>query len=586
MAFDKENVIFVYRAGDSNSEEVADAYVDAHDLSSDQKRSISCSSAEVLSDEATFNSQVLDPIKNEISTVESGGRTVWGVVLGFNVPGGFKSGGDVISSTSRIARLNHSFDKKIRNNLFNRSSFKRFDSDDKDFSLIVTRIDAPTANLCKDIIERSTEIRRQGTANGLFYLDPYSDRAGKGAKDYEDALESFQERLLPNLNLDTFTTTFIDPYVDELIPSVQDDSFIWSWFTDRGSSSFFKESNSLRVFAYNADYDGAETVRDGRTRRWPRLYIQNGYAATAGAMSDPTNEGFLFPYPFFDTLLRGGTLGEAFLFSSPFLDWTISWIGDPLMTVSFPGAYLDEKEEGTDELESWRLTLKDISRAIAYSHKKTSLIESVRDKIVNSIDIRTEVDLLDLSQALFNSYNEDQRQSRLQRMVNKFANHMAERYEFNDIGTPNPTFNDVLSLTEFRVSRLLEEIYSNDNHIEEDNLLPKGWWQIEREIKDERGLFAFYHFKLQVSDKSDFSNILISKESLSNQSNWKYEKFEDEFENLGSGGVASSYVGQRIQYTSSSDEYLERGKVYYFRLRQRDQRTIYNYREFTDIIYT
>jgi len=334
MPLAKKNVIFVYRSGDSDSLTVANKYRSIHDLDSDQLVSISCSNTEVLKNENDFNSEVLNPIKSAISSLTN--RTVWAVVLGFNVPGGFHHGQDVIASTSRIARLNHSFDKQVRNYLYDRASFKRFDGTDANFALISTRVDAPTVAICEDMLDKTREFEKQGLANGKFYIDPYSDRFGLEATTYQNDILDFANRELKDTGLNTFSTVFLDPYIDVVLPFAEDDSFVWSWFSDRGSLSFFKNTNAARVFFYNADYDGAFTVRDVNDRRWPSLAIQEGYIATAGAMSNPGFEGLMRPRPFFKTLLEGGTLGEAFLFSATFLDWTINFFGDPLIPVVFP----------------------------------------------------------------------------------------------------------------------------------------------------------------------------------------------------------------------------------------------------------
>ena len=99
MTLSATNVIVIYRDGDAASESFSDEYVALHSLDADQKQSIACSSAEILSDEATFNTQVLNPLKSVITTVEGGGRTVSGILLGYNVPGGYNDGDDIISST-------------------------------------------------------------------------------------------------------------------------------------------------------------------------------------------------------------------------------------------------------------------------------------------------------------------------------------------------------------------------------------------------------------------------------------------------------------------------------------------------------
>jgi len=334
MPISKENILFTYRSGDIDSFNVANRYRALRDLDSEQLVAIPCSDREILPNEKTFNDEVLNPIKDAIA---SSGRRIWGIITGFNVPGGFRDGEDIIATTSRLSRIHHDFQKQLRNHLFDRAAFKRFDAIDAQFALITSRIDAATVDIANDFIDRTSEFRKQSFAKGKFYIDPYSGILGADATEYQDEILDFSNRELVETNLDVFSTVFLDPYVDVVLPFVKDDSFTWSWFADRSSLSFFQETNSSRFFFYNADNDGAFTVRDLNDRRWVSLAIRSNYINTAGAMSNPTIKGFLRPRPFFRTLLNGATSGEALLYSSRFVDWTINFFGDPLLQVHFPG---------------------------------------------------------------------------------------------------------------------------------------------------------------------------------------------------------------------------------------------------------
>jgi len=595
MSVSPANTIIVYRSGDNASEAIADAYVALHDLDDStnvsvnvptgQKIPISCSSTEILSDEDAFNTQVLNPILNAIIDLENYGLSVWCVVLGFNIPAGFIHEDNIISSTSRIARIHHNFDKKTRNKLFDRKDFKLFDEDDKVSALIVSRIDGINLDNGLNLVNLSDTIKKQLFVNGTFYLDAYSDRQGRGSLEYQNFLLEFQSKILPLLNLNTWSTTFLDPYIDTIIPSVKEDSFIWSWFTDRGSSSFFKPTNAFRFFAYNGDNDGAYTLRSVSDRRWCGLYIRNGYAATAGSMSSPGYDGLLQPSPFFTTLLRGGTLGEAYTFSLPYWNWTLTLIGDPLMKVSFPAELQIEEEDILTEEESWRKMFVDVSKAMAYSLRKTDLLEEVRDKVVLSTDVSEEVDLLRLSQNIVDHNDDSRRQGQFDDVVNTLLNHIEERISNNPTQV-NQSVSQYLLANEIKMSELVFDAQRDDNKLIEANLLPEGYWEFEFILKDESTDFAFYHFELYIADTENFSNIILEKKSIEDISNWMYEKEKDNFVPFDIQGIGSNFVGRRIKYIAKSSEYLQRSDIYYFRIRQRDQNTIYDFRESSDIICT
>ena len=139
------------------------------------------------------------------------------------------------------------------------------------------------------------------------------------------------------------------------------------------------------------------------------------------------------------------------------------------------------------------------------------------------------------------------------------------------------------------------------NPIEETNLLDEGWWQFEFILNDDApDDFVSYHFILEVSESEDFendpsgiNNIIITKDSVEIR-NWTYEKEKEEFANITSIGVASSYIGRKVRYESrvdsllGIDDYLIRGKTYYFRVTQYNLETSVQYtpRVYSDIIYT
>jgi len=602
MAISKDNFIFIYRLNDSDSLELATYYATKYNMSivsantsfengkingidwevRGQLVGIGCSSTEILSSETDFNNEVLNPIKDAMeNSIELNGMTIWGIILGYNIPGGFYDGIDIVSSTSRISRINKNYSKKTKNKLFNRSIFKRFDADDADIMLICSRIDAPTLTIVKKYIDNADSLKKQELINGTFYIDPYSDRAGPTADNYKNEILDFYNNTLPKLNLDNWTTTFMDPYIDVAIPYVTDDSFVWSWFSDRSRSTFFQNSNSVRVFFYNADYDGAFTIRNINGTRWPFLALNGNYISTAGAMSNPTNEGLLNPSAFFKGLLNGATIGESYLFSLPFVDWTISLFGDPLVKVEFP-AGIEDDETNIEENESWERMLKDLSKCAAQLYKKEQEYYNVLTNVVDLTDTDATVELLIPASNLSNSFNEVKRISQLKPVTDKFFMYPQKR--FVDV----ETINDYLNRQGFKVSRLLSEI-SSDAIISVSNLLNQGWWQFEFELQDEDiNNFIDYHFKLNIYNDVCYTSRVIGEIDSYSLNNWTYEKEKNTFVDIPIEGVYSSYIGRRIRYESKSNEYLIRGETYYYTITQYNNDTDeqYSVRQFSDIIWT
>lgn len=598
MAISKENVIFVYQKGNSDSLDVATDYANVHDLNTTfdvdagdyeirgQLVGVQCSSTEILDNETQFNTQVLTPLQDALASASIADvRSVWCIILGYKVPGGFRSESDTISSTSRIARINHAFSKKTNNILYNRADFQRFDATDAQTALITSRIDAPNVLLAKEYVKSASNMRIQYTTNGKFYLDAYSNQIGSQAELYEDMLEAFREFVLPTLNLETHTTTFLDPYIDVVIPYVNGDSYVWSWFTDRSSASFFQSSDKKRAFFYNADFDGALSMRDTSNRRWPYLAMNAGYTATAGAMSNPTIQGLLNPSPFFITLFRRGTIGEAYLFSLPFLDWTMTLFGDPLAIVAFPDVTFEETTD-IGEDESWRLMSIDTAKAMAYLLKKESDTENVRQTIIDSTDIDLEIATLYPSNEWAILNNESSRKSQIQVLAEQLFSYPEHRFQYAGLSITYPTINTYLSDKNLKVSELLTELF--DEKVSDSYIHPEGWWQAERVIQQETQFFSRYHFQLRVSNTDDFSTILYTIRSWENPLNWFYEKELNHFEVIPSGGIPSNYATRRVRYESETTEYLTRAFVYCFEIRQYDMvsQTLFSPRYFSDIIWT
>ena len=623
MAITKDNFIVVYVYGNLDSEDFANYYINTYDMNTinidpsassgttangiywqvdGQKVGIQTTITSEVLTETQFFENIEEPLQEALNTQELENRNIWGIILGYKVPGGYydsnPSNEDIISATSRLSRINHTFSSKTSNPLFGRQVFSRFDADDATKLMIVSRIDGPNVQFAKNIVDKGDNLNKQKFANGTFYIDPYSDRATIGAEDYTNSLLDFKNNLLSTLNLPQWSTTFEDPYIDATIPFVEGDSFLWSWFTDRASTSFFQKSNAIRVFAYNADYDGGFEIRSDTGKRWPYLALDAGYVATAGSMSNPSIPGFLDPNSFYYSLLRGATIGEAFYFSIPHLDWTITLFGDPLATISFSGSDIEE-EDVLDEHFVWEEISKNLAQSAANSYKKQLELEEVTHDIVdlttleNASDENVDSSLLVYpANDLFNMSKTWQ--GDLKSLIEKLFDFPLKRYTSASDSIASPTINQYLEDQGFRVSRLLADITSEAIAIEEDNLYPEGWWEFEFVLEDDNpNEFTNYHFLLEVSIDELFSNVLISKDSLGIAS-WTYEKDKETFVPLTFTGVSSSYIGRKVRYESrfdsliGLDEYLTRGETYYFRIKQYNISTgdIYSPRVTTQIIYS
>jgi hypothetical protein len=548
-SFGPQNVVVVYRDSDSESLEFAERYQSIHGLEDEQLVSVPCSSLEVVADYATFQTEVETPLFTALTTSPLSDRAVRAIVLMPRVVGGFNDETDVISATSRLSRIFHTFSKKIRNDLFDRKVFQRFDSDDSDIGLIVTRFDSPLSAVTSNWFDFTEDALRQLFTTGTFYIDPFSDVHRAGAEEYTNELLFFNDNLLQKLGLSTQTTV------------------------------------QIRAFFYSADPMGAATVRDIDARTWPTLAMRSNYVATAGHMSDPDVDGYLRPTPFFDALFRGATLGEAMLYSVPHFDWTTAFFGDPLLKFSFPEEFDDTELIDVDK--GWGEMVDCQSQSIVNMFRKSVIIKQLRDAILSGDDVQVALDLVIPVERMKDTFNDTFWKETYVNLSKDMVKYVTAR---NQVAYDRffPKLADYLAITGNTVTDLFLDTLQNPDltaSIPAENIEEEGTWDFKFNLEHTPGTFAFYHFELDVASDIDFDDILISRKSINSVTSWSFENSEDNFEQMPVNGVTSNFAGKSIKYISQEGENLERGVYYYFRIRQRDQLTTFSYRTFREVIY-
>jgi len=588
-----DNVVVVYREFDNESQEFAERYRDFHNLQNDQVIAVPCSSIEILADYSDFQSQIENPILDALTA--SGAplldRSVYAIVVMPRVPGGFYDGIGIISTTSRLSRIYfpyNSSERKVLNPLYDPIVFKRFSENDLDKAIICTRFDSPTAAITNQWFDNSETAVQQLSVSGKLYYDPYAAIFRSGAEEYESEQVSFLNGFARNLGLDIEETTRVDPYIDPILPRVTDDSFVWSWGADESSLTFFRTSTSLRCLFYNADFDGASTIRDIDSRSWPLLAIRSGYVATAGSMSDDGIDTFLRPFPMFNALFRGATLGEAFLYSQPKLNTSMAVFGDPLLQVVFPIA--SSSSDLVQEDEAWELMGDCLAQAIAANFRKSTILKELRDDIISGDDIDVTLDLANVANVLGSVYEDPDWKNDYFNLVHSYIN-MAVQRNATAFPAHYPLLNDYLDETEKLMSEIVLDAAQNDvlkNSINTIYLRVEGSWEFVFELEHpNEDDFAFYQFEFDVSTTADFDeeDIVLSKESESSVTNWERQNENNVYEPMSVNGVTSNFVGKNVRYINKEGEELERGVFYYFRVRQKDQLATYPYRVFRQIIY-
>lgn len=568
MALLPENMIVLYRQGSADSLEFANYYADFRSLDPSQLVAVPCTGTEILANYATFQTQVQNAVAAYLATRAN----VNVILVGYGVPGGFIDGSDVISTTSRLSRINQTYNsvttKGMSNPLFARQVFKRFDTTDAATAFVVSRIDAPTLDDAKKIVDNIANVAQQGVVNGKLFFDPYATTDDAEEIAYKNELLDFEATILPQLGIGSYKTKFWDSTTDVVIPRLTGDSFMWAWKADRAGYTFFKEQTTARVFLYNGDTDGAEAVRDAEDKRWPMLALASGYAGTAGAMSDPLPDGLLRPKPFFDALLRGATLGEAFLFAVPHLDWTLTLFGDPLLTVSFPAAEIIP--EGYNVASGFESMGYNLQTALGYYLEREEIFFNIYSVIHAAGSMVFITELIRPFESVANDVIA-RTKAEFVRLVNEYV-----RFPRSS----NEPLIQYLNTKGLKVSRLLP-LVSPNIQVPASLRYPVGYWVFEDTIQQPSSEFTKYHFQLQLADDIGFTslvttgasyvttdNVTINANSAANLDGWFYENEANGFSEITSQGVATSYAGRRVRYISPEDDYFPTRQVYYARIRQ------------------
>lgn len=596
-----ERVVFVYNNNVAGSRDVALAYQQARELPDDNLIDLNITApipgetgldAETPLSYADFTGQIEDPLRSALSELgvgfDSSGigdGSIWVIILGFGIPTSFLDvDGTTIAVASALHRLGKSnSDRKSPNHTFNRAGdFKFFDEEDASEVLITAIIDGPTSESAIALINRSVDVDNQTFISGEIFVDPY------GLKETEDQIE-FQSDILdfisneaPNLGMPVNSTVDIDnPYLEPTVASFFKDSFYWGWFNPTYSKNLFFNQNQRRVFLYNADDRSASNIHYYDSDRatafdvngsdlWCNVAvnIDPGYASCAGSVDEVGEDAYLIPRPFFESLHRGATLGEAFLFASKFVNWKTVLIGDPLMVVNFPSDLPSSQDTSNTTISNKEAIIRiknSYEESIAWANRQSRLTSSILETIVDSTNLSEEVYLLEA--------------------VNKLNN---LKSEINQINLMAPAIDGwlsfILKTTRMNLEEWLDSNNENITHFLNEVIrtvastsvavtyeYPEGEWEYIFVYNHILLTFENVHFNLQIAADEYFSDIVVDVSTLLDIEGWKYEREKFSFVQMPDSGFPSNFSGRRIKFISPSDNYLNRTELYYVRWRALDE---------------
>lgn len=186
--------------------------------------------------------------------------------------------------------------------------------------MLTCRIDGPSRVNVLRIINASIETEKKGL-KGKFYIDaggkyPAYDKNLKKLNKFIDRNSEFERTM--DYNKKVFRPR-----------SCPNAALYVGWYSLRKYVPAFTW-NEGAVGWHIASFE-AMSLRDPTSNEWCVKMLQNGVAATIGAVNEPTLAAFPLPQDFFPLLMTGKyTLAECYWRTSPMVSWKMTLIGDPL----------------------------------------------------------------------------------------------------------------------------------------------------------------------------------------------------------------------------------------------------------------
>ncbi len=202
---------------------------------------------------------------------------------------------------------------------------------DKPPPLMTCRLDGPSIDLVKQIIDQSVEVEAKGL-EGKVYVDARgikynpADEPGYGYGGYDESMREMA-RLLEK---DGKMSVTLDDRPELFAPgSCPDCALYCGWYSLANYVPCCKFVPG--AVAWHLASSEAASLRDPKSKLWCKNLLENGAVATLGPVAEPYTIGFPKPEEFFGFLATGKyTLVETYWRTEMFASWMTVLVGDPL----------------------------------------------------------------------------------------------------------------------------------------------------------------------------------------------------------------------------------------------------------------
>ncbi len=209
---------------------------------------------------------------------------------------------------------------------------------------LVSRIDAPTPGLAKQLIDHAILAEQTGLAGKAYF-----DARGKDSKrllsygHYDRSIRTLSDAVRKissyEVVLDNTKKRFSQP------GEAPDVGLYVGWYRLRHYEDAF--SFNPGSIGYHIASGEAASLHNPKERGWCKNALERGITVTLGPVREPYLDAFPLPTEFFGLLLTGRySLVEAYYLSSRYLSWRMVLVGDPLYN-PWRGAGLDKKVQET-----------------------------------------------------------------------------------------------------------------------------------------------------------------------------------------------------------------------------------------------
>ncbi len=200
---------------------------------------------------------------------------------------------------------------------------------EKENILMVSRLDGPSDEIVKRIIDDSITTEQKGLKGTAYFDARWPDPGNKkltGYAFYDQSIYRAADRVkksgLMPVNIETTKELFS--------PGACPNAALYcGWYSlARYIDAFVWHPGAV---GYHIASSECTTLKRKNSHVWCKMMLEKGVAATIGPVEEPYVQAFPVPEIFFGFLADGHlSLAECYLISTPFLSWKMVLIGDPL----------------------------------------------------------------------------------------------------------------------------------------------------------------------------------------------------------------------------------------------------------------